>query len=470
MVNNSLINIYLKTYNTTNPNGVGYPEPERIVSPGYSTMGYLLFDPNNTDATYIPTNPSFFTICLTLNQSDQNTLAAASPPVGFSDYFSDTLNPSRFIEYYYRNWTFRDDLTAGLYSFLVTNSTLTVTCPIYPEFKINLTELGNGSKVIQTLERPRYSAVVQKGAVTYQPRIRQDAEYFLLDNYFLTNRTDTAQTYSFTLQDYTGGQFYKSTVAFKTTINYTWGNVHVEQFGVDNIVYPLLQNTSNYKVVVSNNISTRDLGQVYLKGTETNKNIIVTRPDLSDTKGKWEDLNLSITSNYDYGQFTCLYYDTNTITVAEFWVYNSTSNGLVQDYYTNSTSASGSLTYQALNLSAPYYGVCKVTDALGVREVKELFNFRNTGAIYKGFDLNLPNNLMGVSKATFYKVVALMITIVFGGLFSMMTMGTGAIVATITMSFFNYIGWLDVPTWFVTLLVFLAIAFKLSENRGGVQT
>jgi len=353
---------------------------------------------------------------------------------------------------------------------LGTNTTLTVTCDNYAEFTKNLTALGNGSITIQTKERPRFSTVVQQGATTFGARIREDQENFLKDNYYLTKSSTSAQQIPFRLVDYTGGQFYESTVSFQKPIgDLPPQSIAVHQFGVDNLVYPLLLNGTQYKIVLTNNNSVRDLGNVYVRDN-TQKDIIVTTPDFSSQTGSWDDLNISIIYDYDLAQISCIYYDTSTLTLAEFYVYNNSLSAKTLTYNSNATAQSGTITYTASNYTQKYSALCRITDTRGSRYIESDINFRNGTAIYGDFDLMLPSTVFGISSTTIYIGLAIIPSLIAVGIFGMAYAGLAAIILMISVMWFTWIGWLSLPWWFMTLGLFLAIAYQLGSNRPAVVT
>jgi hypothetical protein len=470
-VNSSLQNVWLKIYNTTDTNGARY---NNLTLAG----GYLatLCEPGTPCRAFMKregcqagcVNTSILEICLNGSYNNGRPYQYDYPNSGNNIGIYPIL--SDFTAYYRRNWTFRDESDASIFSFLGTNTTITTSCDNYASFTYNLTSLGNGSLTIQTKERPKFSTVVVKGATTFSPRIREDKDNFLGDNYYLTKSTTTAQEIEFRLVDYTGGQFYKSTVSFDKAIG-TLAPQHiaVHQFGIDNLVYPLLLNGTSYKIVLENNNSVRDLGSVYIRDG-TQKDIIVSTPDFTLSSNNWDDLNISIIYDYDLEQISCIYHDTSTITRAEFYVYNISNTAKTLTYNSNATAQSGTITYTASNYTQKYGTLCRITDTKGSRYVEKDIMFRNSSTLYNNFDLELEDTVMGISKETFYIGLSIIPSLILAGIFGMAYAGIAGIVFVLTVMWFTWIGWLSIGWWFLVLMLFLAIAYQLGMNRSAVVT
>ena len=350
-----------------------------------------------------------------------------------------------------------------------------VFCANYNQFQINLSSFAiNQNIVVQTLEPPKYMVYVNALAA----RTRQDSNYYLQDNYVLSKSAGTTQ-FNVDLQDLTGGQFYKSTVSFRTPINNTMYNVHVETFDSSNIVYPLLQNNTQYSIVLttSDGLSTRNLGPMWISDyPSTSKSIIVTTPNIPaiNTRGTG-NTNISIISNLTTQQITCAYAASAPITMASMVISNVSSSGQTQTYRVDSAIQAGTLSYTVGNTSLNYYATCTIIDTgdcassqNGMCFVEQLITFTNQTGLYKGFNLNLDDTTMGLTSSFLYQIIALIIVLSIAAIFGAGSYGTGGIIATLLNGFFVVAGWLSDPWWYVTYLIVLAVLIKWSENRVGV--
>ena len=434
-------------------------------------------------------NPSFSGIRLSTNnsnntgQTQSSTVKICLTGIGYNNNFT-TIPPhfcvggwscedqrniamSEFTQYYRRLWTFRSDASNSIYNFTGHTAQLNVWCNDYSQATINLTSTvgSQGNYTIQTIQQPKFFLIVDN----LIPRVRQDSQNFLADNYYV--QTGDGLNYTFTLQDYTGGQFYKGYLTITETVNDTVGNIHVQQFDQSNIQYVNLRPNIQYDFRVSNDVSLRDLGPVYLDPFTTNRNVVVTRPSLTSLASRWDGLNISITNNYDLSSITCTI-SSNSFTNGYFLVYWTGSSPYT---LVSNTSApliqSATLTYTGNN-SLQYYCTCYTNDAVyGERRVTNLVSFQNSSQYYGGFGkLSIPSNILGISKVRFLNIASVSISLLVAGLFSAISMGTGAIVFGMTIGLFYYIGYFITSPMTIGMIVFLGIMIKLSENRFGVVT
>ena len=472
MEGNLYMNSTLQRVYAATTNGVGDSAAE-WTEPYLTSNGYELYV--NNIASCSPNcvgDGGYLTVCLNSTGYVYNhpTTMIYRCPTGGGSCYNINLNLTDFEQYYRRNWTFIDDSTGTAFDFIPLNVTMTVSCNDYADVVISNNTLAKGTLTLQTKQEPRYSVIVMKILnYTFSPRIRQDKEHFLKDNYLLT-RDKSEQTFAFRLVDYSGGYFSDSTIYIQKAIgNLPPQNLHVEPFGVDNYVYPLLMNNTNYKIVVKTNTSSRDLGSIYATDPYTVKDVIITTPYVLGAKNIWDNGNISFVYDYNNGLISCVYYDKLYVSWAELEVYNDT--GLIHEYNeTRWMGISGTMSYTAGTSEQDFKLKCTIADSDGIREAYDTVYYRNTSAYYKGFDLNLPSTIFGISYSTFYTFSALAIIIVIAGIFGMINIGFGAVITSVLTMFFTYVGWLSIPWWFVVLIFFLSILFMLAQNRAGVVT
>jgi hypothetical protein len=463
-VNSSVENVFAAI---TNPAGNVVWAVPKLESAGGVRRIYTTV--NRTDIN--GSTPSTMQICL--NGTYRNSRITGVPITTRTNPIK-YLSLPEFTQYYRRNWTFIDETTGAAFNFSGTNTNMNIFCPSLDQVQLNLSTYTIGQNiVIQTKEKPKYMVTVNSLAA----RIRQDSNFFLQDNYLLS-KSSTALMFSVDLQDLTGGQYYKSSIAFLKPINNTMFKVDVQAFDTSNYVYPLLQNNTQYSIVLTtaDGTNTRNIGPQWISDfPSTSKSVIVTTPDIAPTNMRGGNLNMTILSNYSTAQLACIYSSATTITLAEFYVYNVSSGGQVQTYYSNSTVQVGTLSYTADNMSMNYWTKCRIYDTGdcvnaqgGYCNIEQLVTFTNQTGLFKGMNLNLTSSTMGLSSSFLYSVIATVIILIIAGIFGAASYGTGGIVATILNGFFVVVGWLVEPWWYVTYLIVLAVLIKWGENRVGV--
>lgn len=471
---NNFTNVYLKLINATNElTGTKFYNPIVLYDypgPGYSpanngtniwmkTARYCTLGNGNCSTS------SYLEMCLNGSGTYTPIIQAWSVPIVPSLEFP--ISESDFTSYYRRNFTFLHEENGSLFGFTGTNTTMTVYCDSYNPFTLNLLSTigASGSITFQTLQQPRVSVAVN----SLSPRIREDSDHYLSSNYYLTKNTGTTSQYTYRLLDYTGiGQFYRSTVNTYTQLNSEWVKIDSQRFGTDNLAYPLLKNQTQYKITLTTPTSSRDIGMTYITDTNTLKDIYVSTPDLTTSGSKWKTLNMTIITDYASNTITCAYASTIPISIASYQVYNVTA-GNPLTYTTNSTTQSGTLTYTTQNIANSYYIKCYVTNTDGtILGMQQLMSMRNGSAIYKGFDWHLESTFLGFQTATFYKLMAIGITLILVGLFSAVNAGFGALVLVLGMIIFQYVKWLEISWWYILAIATAAMIFFLVNNRRGV--
>jgi len=466
-VDTNLQNVYFEIVNTTDADGAkfGFDSIAAISSIGNPLRYGAILRCMSCTAPCSSQATSHLIVCLNGTRDFNYNTSSRQGGVNYNST-PQTVTLTDFTKLYTRNWTFRDETTNQLYNFTGSNSTLKTWCDAYSEFSINLTDkIGDGGSIIvQTKETPKFFATVNSQI----ERVRQDPQQRLYDNYYLT--TSHTDPYTLTLQDFTGGQFWGSTLKIYKSINDTLGIVHSEQFPIDGIVTPSLINNTQYKFVVVGDTSTRDLGGIFIRDDNTVRNIIVTQPDFSQYLNTWRGLTISLTQDYDTSTVGCTMNSTLTENVV-FTVKNITSDEYVYDYNVTGDGTNVVLSYTITDNNGSYYLCCSAHNSVeGIRSLCQVVNVRDLDAIQYGFDLNLPERVLGVSRATVYKLVSIAILVIVAGIFSQQSYGTGSLVTASCLSFFYYIGWFPIPQIMVAFIWTLAIFTKISEGRKGVPT
>ena len=370
---------------------------------------------------------------------------------------------SDFTQYYRRNWTFKDEETNSAYPFTGLTANLTVSCGNYAGFTLPL----SACMTVQTREQAKYTVAAYNATTPVQIRVREDDDHFLRDDFYLIKTAGSGVRNTLQLVDYTPGQFYQSIIKIQRPVSGSMKNVHVEQFDQSNLIYPYLINNTDYRVVVVGS-STRDLGIMSITHLDTDRDVMVTTPDLGRYPYVWDNILLSFTSDYDTSTVGATYNFTGGVGCSrvEFYVYNTTTTPYPLDYNANSTANDTTFSKTVGNNAGTYLLRVKITDTNGkVMEQSMILTLRNSSAYYKGFDLNLPATFIGLSRTWAYNLAALFIVTIVFALFSAITHGTGAIVGAGAFAFMVFVGWLTAPTWYVAYISFLAFFLKLSEKR-----
>ena len=428
----------------------------------YDDGGIIFVNVTDACAGGCPSYEGAIEICLngTENEYTYNEITTGTPGGTETAY---TL--TSFTRYYRRNWTFREEETNDLFDFTNIAADLDVACENYAGFTENITDkVGSGGSItVQSLEEPK-NILISPGIV----RVRQDTDYSLKDDFYLAATTADAMEHTFTLVDHTGGQFKNAYIYIRKPIGGSLKNIHVEKFWDDNLIFPYLLNQTQYNIRLVGT-STRNFDPLTINDNDLDKDIPVTIPDFGQIPARWDGLNISLTTSWDNKQVACAYTSDVAITLAEFYVYNTTSTPYTQLYNANDTAASASISYVVPHENDTYLLKCVVTDSThGIREITELHSLRNETAIYRGFDLNLPATTFGITRAWVYKLASLFIIFIVFALFSALSFGTGSIAGVTSVIFFVWIGWLTAPWWFMGFLAFFALFMKLTENRVGV--
>ena len=459
-VNENLTNVFIQIQNSSNAADCGTFGPVRLASNGYlHKVAYSV----NTGALANCTVPAYINVCL--NGTTPTYTYAIGAPLPVTSIPTMLLN--NFTPYYRRNWTFRGQINGNLVPFSGQTGTLQVYCPTLSEFQINLTAAAptGGPLIIQTIEQP-------KNFVTYNsvlPYVRQDSTNFLQDNYYIST-SQVSMPFVFQLLDYTGGQCYKSTATFYRTVNNSLlGIVWVETFDASNYIYPNLVNGTQYTIMLNCNGNIRNLGPQWIQDPSTVKSIVATAPQMTNINQRWVGLNMSINSDYNTAQISCVYTVNPPIYNATMDIYNVSTNSLI--YSTSSQQLSASLIYTA-NVNNTYLAKCYIKDATyNTRELDQYINFRNQSAYWKGFNLNVPPTVLGISRNLFLIGLGLIGALLLAATFNELNYGIGGIVVALIFGFFAYVGWfaeLNTSWWLVSIAISLGVAIQLSRNRQGV--
>jgi hypothetical protein len=186
---------------------------------------------------------------------------------------------------------------------------------------------------------------------------------------------------------------------------------------------------------------------------------------------RWDGLNISITTNYNASTLNCLI-NSATLTDGFFTVYSTNTTPYTMVSNSSSFSIYTTTFNYAANRSVQYYTTCYTIDTVyGLRQYTSLINFQNTSQYYGGFGtLNVPDSIFGIGKTKFLNLISITIALIVAGLFSAVSMGTGAIVFGMVIGLFYFIGYFITSPMTIGLIIFLAIMIKLSENRFGVVT
>ena len=454
-----LSNVYINAINLTSL--FSYYVYDKTYDADAEYMIYL----NVSDGTTGSRPQGYIELCLNATAVITHPIMHDGDPTGALP----TQTPSKgddFTQNYARNWTFRDESDGSVYDFSSENATLKVWCDNLDEFEINLTDVvgTGGSLTIYTLEKPKYFLNLNLNP----SRIRQDKGIQLVDGFYIT--TAAADLYTLRLVDYTGGQFYKSTLSIQGTVNDALNNIHVEEFPTDNIIYAYLQNNTQYKILLDG-VDDRDLGQMYVTDEDLARDIVVTKPSFSNFTYRWDGLIISFTEDWANSNVGCNFNSTTT-TACSMEVYNITGSDYILDYASGESSGTNvALTFTVDNNTDQYIVRCIANDTTyGLRDKEVKIEMWNETGFFKSFELNIPDKIVGVSRAFFYKMLALTLILTAGGIFSTHTMGTGAVVMSGVLAFTVYINWFPVSQWFVGFIAFMSFMIKLSEGRQGVPS
>lgn len=402
------------------------------------------------------TDPNFAHLRINLNETSRNTYPIT--PASGSDIINITkLNWSVGEGGYSRKWTFLNESNSNPFNFTAFPSNLTVVCPNYEDFQYNLSSTTG----VQTKERVMYIMQVNNNSV----RIRADNDDTLVDNYYIIQNYDNAQQYHFTLQDYTGGNCYRSTLYISKPPD---KNIDVQQFSNNNDIYATLINNTYYTFTVKCDDLTRNLGSFLITDDDLDRTIIISTPEFNNFQKSWDNLSIEIDSDYDTNTITCGIQYPSTVT-GYMNVYNWTNNAKVLDGNTTLSASNMTLTVTVDNVNLTYYVICGATDGTWRNELSGLFNIRNHSAIMSEFDLDLPAELFGLSRQFLYSIAAVVITIIIITLGSGITYTIFGIIGTFTATFFYYIGYLTSPYEFYITLVFMAIMLHIVRNRRGTE-
>lgn len=373
-----------------------------------------------------------------------------------------TAKVADFTPYYHRIWTFRSDYNNSIFNFTKRNANLSAWCDSYSLITINLTAAmkTNQNISIQTIQEPKYSLYLDN----LQPRVRQDKDHFLSDDYYVPDTKGS--NFTFILVDVSGGEFYNGELKVTDTINDTVGFLSIQQFDSSNTQYINLIPEHDYKLTVSSPTSSRDLGANFLSAASLTKYVIVSRPTLNPNGNKWDGLSIDITGNYTVPSISCGITSVDyVLTTFNITYSNGTSIG---DWSSSGTTVGYTETIPTnqvnYNVRCGAYG----TDGL-FREYATTVVLRNESVYYSGLgNLTFPGQIMAIDSSMFLSLVSLAVILIVAGLFSAVSMGTGAIVVSITALLFYFIGFLDTTPMTIGMIISLAVMLKLSENRYGV--
>jgi len=403
--------------------------------------------------------PSYLMICLNVtNDQTHPTIDAADTAAANKKILSE----NDFTKYYSRNWTFKDELTNNLINFTNHTSNLEVLCPTLSSFDINLTSRipDGGSIIIQTIELPRNILSIDD----FGQRVRQDNDYQLQDTFYALSSSTGAENYQFILQDYSGGDCFKSNLVITKTIDDNVEIVHNEKFEQDNIVRAYLTNNTYYGIDLFCSNSTRNLGSMLIVDDDLSRSVFVSRPDFGGYPFLWDSATLWLTQNLSIPSVGCTVNSTES-TRGYFEVYNVSSSGaLTKDYYATSTGTTIQFSKTVGDLNGTYLIHCAVNDTTyGLRETKWKITFEWLKV--NPANMGTPATILGLSSRFFYNAVSIVLMVGILALFSAESMGTGAIIGVSVGVGLYYIGWWTVPMEFVGFIFFTGIFIKTREFR-----
>jgi hypothetical protein len=272
--------------------------------------------------------------------------------------------------------------------------------------------------------------------------------------------------------DYTGGNFYQGELKILKNINDVVDIIHVQRFDQSNLQYINLPSNQQYKFVVTGNGSVRDLGPVYLDSIQTTRYVIVSRPNLNPFASRWDTLTIDLDGDYTTKTITCSVNTTvSTTTYLDVYYANQTPY-ILFSAITPEAGTSVVLTQSITDENLTYYASCYTDDTTyGVRTVNKLIKLYNTTQYYDGLgDLDFGDTILGESKIDFLNWVSVVVIVIVAGLFSEVSMGTGAIAVGLATSFMWYIGLFVIPEIIVLSILTIGVMMKLSEKRFGVIT
>ena len=458
--NVNMSNVYVKIVNSTHVNGTKYTVAD--IATQFNTNNVrLLFGQGNCGGIGKPDcqgEASYAIICVNGTSTNYRGGIGAN----YVEIIPEiSLNINNFTKLYTRNFTFLLESTGANYNFAGTSTNLNVWCPSLTSYDINLTSSisAQNTYYIQTLDEPKISVQVNNNP----SRTRQDVEQQVFDNFIISNSM-LSDKFQFRLLDYSGGEYYKSLLELHKTVNNQDEIISSERFQQDNILYTGLQNNTQYKIVVKGE-STQDLGYLYISDLDFTRDVFLSQPTLGDTQNNWLNTNISITTDYGNVQVGCRIL-TEYTTTGYFNVWNKSGNTWALDYSTTSTGKNIVFSKTVYDNNGTYRVQCAANDTTyGLRNIDQTVFLRNETAIYKGFDLNLPNVIAGVSRQTMYKILAVTVILITATLFSAVSMGVVAIAMAAMVLLFDYVGWYDMPSILIGVIAFTAIFLKLSERE-----
>jgi hypothetical protein len=371
---------------------------------------------------------------------------------------------SHASQYYYRNWTLREETTNYPVDLAAHDVNIYAYCSSVGGFSYNMSQRGgNNNIIIQTTEKPHY-------VLTYDdnpPRVRDDVEKQLKDIYYVSSAASTK--YTFLLADYSGGQHQGDTLYIQKSISGAWDNIYVYDFPTDNYVYVGLVNNTQYKLVLKNEIQTVDMGFFWPNGVDTSKTISVNVPYVSDKVTWYKDVQVGWTQDFATGQVGAVV--TTPLNISStFEVYDASANTYVKLYGATSTGSTV-YAYSLTDKTKPVYIDLIVDHPDGQKKRDKLVLLYNESSPLNNsaFSAPLPTEMLGSSTSSLKKMFVLIFCwFIFLIACKASDYGTGALLATIWYSFFWYVAWIpqtEVPFWFIALMGTVAASMKIFEHR-----
>jgi hypothetical protein len=461
-VNDTLDNIVANITNTTDADtGTLYIGPEIVFGIG-ANPDSLIMRGNNTCGTCNIT--TFLEICL--NGTYIGNLVAGTITSVSSQTNIPTLTD--FDAYYRRKWTYKDEISDQNFNFTINPANMDIYCDNYATFQINLTdeEPDGGPATYQTLERGRYEVNVG----SFPARIREDTTNQLEDDYYLTNTTaaNPGNIYTFTLQDYTGGDCYRGTLSITSNVNETLHLIDVQRFSQDSIINSFLTNNTNYFFTVECADLNRNIGSMIMLDSDPNRNIITSTPELTGYNQRWDNLSITISQDFDTSTINCVI-EYPTSVQGFFRVYNYSDNTGTLDYTAILQGTDLSFSYTSQNTNVTYLVECEASNTEFNSQITQIINIRNSTAYLYGFDVDMPATLLGLQREFILAASAGILAVIIISLGSGITYTLYTIVAMIFAIFMWYVNWLPEPYGLYSLLLFFAVALHLVRRRKGVE-
>jgi len=373
----------------------------------------------------------------------------------------DTCLTDKYSTEYNYNLTFKKEEDDSLFNFSEHGTSyIDIICPTYGSDRETLTDVEE-KKIYYTKEHAIFSLKTDNQGQLREMTMRDDVDDF---NYYLVD--GNGQIHTFSLLDYTN-TFGSSILKISTTTNYTLWEVDSAKWDSERNVRVTLRNETPYKIqVIGTSGNIRDFGFMSFPSSDTNHNIEIYNPDLSNPQNQLDGLATSFIEDYNLSQVGYSYETTEgTVDSIDFFVYAANSTPYSIIYISNTTNTtSGVFLYTISNRSIPYQVKVNIHHSeYGNLEESLLMFVKNDSAMI--IDMNLPSSFLGVSSTAIYRGLSLMIVIISAFAFSAVTQGLAGIIILVELLFFNYIGWLPIHAIILSIFALFVILNQLSSRR-----